>query len=366
MNSFFKGIIDQFFHEEHLEYDIAVLLVVVALLVGVLITVFIYNRKLKQVNQSLKEMSETLVMKNRILEETATNDKMTGIKNRTYFDQRLLEEMAAMDRYGGELTLLFFDLDLFKNVNDSCGHDVGDAVLVRLSEAIQKLMRKSDLFARWGGEEFVVLLSGTALEGAEKVAEKIRITAEALEHPGVGTVTVSIGVSQRHKGENQESWFKRTDSALYRAKAEGRNRVSINHYLEGYIYMEFKWQSRYESGHAEIDNQHKMLFYIGNELMNATLNEYNKEVLIEKMDSLMEHVVNHFKYEEEVLRSIAYNEYEEHRKIHGQLVRKARELRAHLIKDRISPIDAFDFVVVEIILNHLTHEDVNYFQYTKA
>lgn len=366
MGELIKTIIDWFFHEEHLYYDIVILLVLVVVLMSAVIAGFAYNRKLKRTTLNLKRVSDELMAKNIILEEIATSDKMTGIRNRTYFDQRLYEEMATMDRYGGQLSLLFFDLDNFKRVNDTHGHNVGDEVLIKLSETIQKMMRKTDIFARWGGEEFVVLLPGTPMDGAEIFAEKIRKTAEELDHPDVGQVTISIGMSQRHLDEDRDSWFKRTDSALYRAKAEGRNRVCLSHYKDAYIHLDLKWQPRFVSGHAELDKQHKLLFEIGNELRNATLNDFEKEILIEQMDRLMDHVVYHFKYEEEVLNNLGYNGYEEHVKIHNHLLKKAQELRTHLIKDRISPVDAFEFVVSDIILKHLIHEDAKYFTLTKV
>ena len=112
--------------------------------------------------------------------------------------------------------MLFFDLDHFKIVNDTFGHDQGDEVLIKLSEIINKRMRKSDVFARWGGEEFVIMMPHTSLEQAVKAAEIIREAIESYVFDTVGIITISIGVAERERHESKEAWFRRVDKALYR------------------------------------------------------------------------------------------------------------------------------------------------------
>lgn len=184
--------------------------------------------ELKKSEEKFRALSEELQLKNRILRERSILDQLTGIKNRRYFDQRINEEKAEADRYGTPFSLLIFDLDKFKNVNDEFGHDTGDDVIVGTVEVVKSLIRDSDTFARWGGEEFTVLMKQTDIEGAGQAAEKIRKAVESIDHPKVGKVTISIGVSQYIPGEKVESTFKRADDALYRAKREGRNRVYTN------------------------------------------------------------------------------------------------------------------------------------------
>lgn len=354
------------FPEDHHYFDITMLLLLVLVLTIAIVLSKIQNRKLQKMNKNLSDLCQELEEKNKMLEEVATSDKLTGIKNRNYFDQRLYDEMAKMDRYGGDLTLIFFDLDHFKNVNDRYGHDIGDEVLVAIAKHVDGLMRKSDLFARWGGEEFVVLLQNTDVEGAKEAAEKIRKEVEAIKHPGVGQVTVSLGVAQRHLEEDREKWFKRADAALYKAKAEGRNRVCSGESFEDEAMLDIKWLPSYISGHSEIDKQHQMLLQIGSSIINATLKDKPIEVLIEQMDQLIEHVQYHFAYEEEVLFEIGYEGYSKHVIIHGNLIKKAEILRNKLAIGRIDPVEAFDYFVKDIIINHMIREDSKFFNRLKV
>lgn len=182
---------------------------------------------LRRREAELRSLTEELERQNLLLNEQATLDKLTGIPNRYYFDQRIQEELHASDGHGSPVSILLFDLDRFKYVNDTYGHDNGDRVLIRISERVQGLKRPGDVFARWGGEEFVVLMPQTDIGEAAGVAEAIRSVVADIAHPEVGTVTISVGVAERLRGEAPEGWFKRADRELYRAKNEGRNRVCV-------------------------------------------------------------------------------------------------------------------------------------------
>ena len=180
---------------------------------------------LRKTESELRALTATLANQNEILNHKITIDPLTGILNRYTFDQRLYEEIAAYNAKGVPVSLLLFDLDKFKDVNDTHGHDVGDHVLIRISACVERIRRSQDIFARWGGEEFVVLMPQTSLDDALRQAETIRAAVEKIDHSNVGAVTISIGAAQYHTGESVEDWFRRTDQALYRAKKEGRNRV---------------------------------------------------------------------------------------------------------------------------------------------
>jgi diguanylate cyclase (GGDEF)-like protein len=159
------------------------------------------------------------------LEHTATVDGLTGLLNRPALG--LLAEQAFKDmrREGRPLCLLMADLDDFKAVNDRFGHQAGDEVLVRSSSALKACLRESDLACRWGGEEFLVILRSCSASEALSLAERIR-AAIAEAPPGRPSVTASLGVAERAPSEELDSLVRRADAALYRAKAEGRNRVS--------------------------------------------------------------------------------------------------------------------------------------------
>ncbi len=156
-------------------------------------------------------------------------DALTGLANRRHFDEQLERVLAETDRFGGSCALVICDIDFFKKVNDTYGHDAGDAVLMQVAEALREAVRAVDVCARIGGEELAVILPQTALEGAVELADRLRqrVASLAVPHDGVTLrVTVSAGVSTYSAGEPGKSQlFKRADEKLYLAKNAGRNRV---------------------------------------------------------------------------------------------------------------------------------------------
>ena len=159
------------------------------------------------------------------LEELATKDDLTKIYNRRAIDSILSRELAVAKRYKEPLSIIFFDIDHFKKINDTYGHEVGDKVLVGLTNLIKKHIRKTDYFGRWGGEEFLIVAPHTNLIQAVELAEKLRTIIENNLIGGL-KITSSFGVVEMNINDNLESIIKRVDELLYRAKEEGRNRIS--------------------------------------------------------------------------------------------------------------------------------------------
>ncbi|HTR09666.1 MAG TPA: diguanylate cyclase [Paraburkholderia sp.] len=162
------------------------------------------------------------------LREYADRDGLTGIANRRYFEARLADEFLRWQRYGGDLSMLLFDLDHFKRINDEFGHMAGDTVLRSMAQRVSSVVRKQDVFGRFGGEEFALLLPCTPLDDALFVAEKIRrtIADEPIEVQGVIVpVTASVGAAAARTGApDYEGMINEADAALYTAKRQGRNR----------------------------------------------------------------------------------------------------------------------------------------------
>jgi len=157
------------------------------------------------------------------LEISATYDALTKTLNRQSF-LKLFPKKAAK----GEVhALILFDVDHFKSVNDEFGHAAGDRVLAQIAEAVKKILRREDVLARWGGEEFIVFLPRTDAEGAKVVAQKLRNAVRELQIPELRgrRITISLGVTTLRKGEQLKEAVKRADEALYRAKRLGRDRV---------------------------------------------------------------------------------------------------------------------------------------------
>ena len=158
----------------------------------------------------------------------ASTDPLTGANNRRYFMDRAVVEMERLQRYGGGLYLMMLDIDHFKYVNDSYGHNTGDIVLKEFVKCCHATLRKSDVFGRLGGEEFAALLVHGTLADAQQVAERLRKSIESLEvHAGGHVVkcTVSIGLTSVSGKTDVETVLKLADKCLYQAKDEGRNRV---------------------------------------------------------------------------------------------------------------------------------------------
>lgn len=162
------------------------------------------------------------------LRKMATTDMLTGANNRLKFMERAAEELERFKRYGSPVVFMMLDIDHFKKVNDTYGHQAGDEVLKALTRVCQEAVRANDTFGRYGGEEFAFCLAETTRERATEVAERIRekLAATPVETPD-GTIefTVSIGVTQVREGDSLESALDRADERLYKAKDDGRNRV---------------------------------------------------------------------------------------------------------------------------------------------
>ena len=160
-------------------------------------------------------------------QERASIDRLTQIYNRHKFDEIFTQEIEYTKRYNTPLSLAVLDVDKFKDFNDRYGHLIGDEVLIALTQTIQAEMRDTDTFARWGGEEFVILFKNTSVDNAQIAANKFKESIENSTHSIAGKVTASFGVTEFEDGDTTETFFKRCDTALYRAKKNGRNRVEI-------------------------------------------------------------------------------------------------------------------------------------------
>jgi diguanylate cyclase (GGDEF)-like protein/PAS domain S-box-containing protein len=160
------------------------------------------------------------------LDRLAITDHLTGIGNRAGLERALDWELNQADRYLRPLTVAMMDIDHFKAVNDRLGHEAGDHALTHVCSVTASVLRHADLFFRYGGEEFIVLLPETTLDGASHLAERIRAAVAAASLPEVGRLTVSIGVTQFHPGESRDELIARADVALYKAKSSGRNSVT--------------------------------------------------------------------------------------------------------------------------------------------
>jgi len=184
---------------------------------------FIYGLRLK-----LRDRNAKLKQAVATIEELVSLDSLTGIYNRRHLFQILNQEINRSGRSQNNFCLCIMDIDHFKQVNDTYGHQAGDVVLREMADNVSRSLRNIDCFGRYGGEEFLIVLPQTCLEGALIKAERVRQQVEALEFPKVAEnfhITVSIGVAEHKEGESVDDTLARADQYLYAAKAAGRNQV---------------------------------------------------------------------------------------------------------------------------------------------
>jgi diguanylate cyclase (GGDEF)-like protein len=183
-----------------------------------------HQLNLRRLTLELKAANEQLTL-------LAMTDPLTGAHNRRYFIDMLKNELPRARRYNRPACVIMFDIDRFKSINDSFGHDIGDQVIIEVVKISTDLLRKNDVFSRFGGEEFIILLPETTLELATTIAERLcaKIANTPIRIPQKNLVfTVSAGVTQVEAHDDTlEEIIRRADTALYQAKQQGRNRVVV-------------------------------------------------------------------------------------------------------------------------------------------
>jgi diguanylate cyclase (GGDEF)-like protein len=201
--------------------------IVTTLLVAIMSLIYMFGKERSAHDRVQMERQLQLQALAQNLRSQATTDALTGLNNRLKFDQSLAAEMASAARYRTPLSLALFDVDFFKEVNDTHGHNVGDKVLMRLAAVVAGKSRTTDMLARWGGEEFIVMLPGSNADMALQAAEKLRMVIALTAFDVPGTITCSFGVTEYADGDTPESFVARADRALYQAKLKGRDRVEL-------------------------------------------------------------------------------------------------------------------------------------------
>ena len=162
------------------------------------------------------------------IEGLSVTDTLTQLYNRLKLDKAIAYEIERSRRYHNPLSIVMFDIDDFKSVNDTYGHQVGDSVLVNIADIVHDIVREADIAGRWGGEEFMIICPDTDIDGAVRLAEKLRKAIAENRFTAVGNKTCSFGATMLRLEEDADSFINRADNALYQAKREGRNRVVVS------------------------------------------------------------------------------------------------------------------------------------------
>ncbi|MCL1887149.1 MAG: diguanylate cyclase [Betaproteobacteria bacterium] len=325
---------------------------------------------------ALEKTQETLLDLQKQVEDMrlqATTDPLTGIWNRVQAEIFGQQEMVRRMRNGNPVAIVFADLDHFKNVNDSWGHAVGDAVLVEFCRVVKSCLRACDVLARWGGEEFVIILPDTSLEEAQVAAERIRVTIEKHHFDHIKIQTASFGVAAYLSGETWHEWVERADAALYRAKNKGRNRVELDttnarddmpqESAYPSRFLRLAWRQDYECGHPVIDHQHKQLFAATNNLLSAFLAGKSEKSIKILIDGLIVDMMNHFRDEEEIFRAVGYPQSDAHANRHEDVVDKVRKMSDCYYNGELELGELFSFLAYEVIIMNMLADDKGFFSY---
>ena len=180
---------------------------------------------MKDYQKELTELNNMLESKYKEVESRASTDALTGLYNRHKFAELYLSSYTSMIQRDNKMSLILLDIDFFKKVNDTYGHNVGDKVLIGLSHVLLRTLRHIDIICRWGGEEFAILLPTADLTTGMNIAQKIKTSIENMDIDTVGKITASFGLSEVQAGDTMEDSVSRADKALYLAKKSGRNCV---------------------------------------------------------------------------------------------------------------------------------------------
>ena len=325
--------------------------------------------ELDEARQDAEEANRGLQQALLELEKAASTDRLTGAWNRRRFEESILPEIALAHRLRRPVALIMLDLDHFKRVNDTHGHGVGDMVLVDTTKVIRLHLRASDALIRWGGEEFLVMAPGTREDGALALAEKLRAAVATYAFPGVGQVTMSLGVSEYAVGEGLSDWIERTDQALYLAKHQGRNRVvaadpstqSQATAPPEHALLELTWEDGYACGNALIDSQHERLFRLAGSLLTSVTEEDPITEVSLRLETLLAHTAKHFHDEEALLLELDYPELETHQIVHAALLTKARRIQRDVLIGQMDFGQLLAFLTMDLVKGHILGEDRNFF-----
>jgi diguanylate cyclase (GGDEF)-like protein/hemerythrin-like metal-binding protein len=332
---------------------------------------------------SIEDISQRVAAQNQV-RELAFYDPLTRLPNRRLALERLTQQIAQAKRALHRMGLLFIDLDKFKPVNDTLGHEVGDWLLQNVAQRIQSCLRASDTAARMGGDEFVILLPEVASrEDAVAVAEKIHaaLVQEFVTPKGVVLqISASIGVAlYPDHGKTDKDLLRAGDEAMYLAKKKGEGNAVVvcetrapaptpadtGETLEPFVHL--RWKPTFACGNPTIDREHQTLFELVNKLLDCAAWRHEQEHQFDAAFSeLMTHTRTHFAHEETILLSRGWTNMDQHAQLHETLLARAQTLYTQA---RAAPSDntiargLIKFLVSDLVANHLLHDDKDYFAF---
>ena len=210
-------------YQKNMNYDLVWKVTVASIII--IAFIIYWNTKIIKTNTLLRQAQKDIEEKNKALNKLAITDKLTTLYNRRKLEELLQTELLRSERFNHPFALSIIDIDNFKAVNDTFGHQVGDQVLIQIAHLLKSSLRKTDFVGRYGGEEFIIICPETTLEDAQQLMENIRQKIEQHHFETIKNKTASFGVTRSHQKDTMDSIINRADKALYDAKNSGRNKV---------------------------------------------------------------------------------------------------------------------------------------------
>lgn len=326
-------------------------------------------QSLERLRQNSRALQQLLTS----LDHEARTDRLTGAWNRQRLDEALVNEMDRLRRYDHPLSLLLIGLDGFQQLNTDLGSPVGDRVLVEVATVLQASLRPTDALARWSDDQFAVLCANTTQSTAAVLAGQLRDRVAAAHFSDADRMTLSIGVAECGPDETRDHWIQRADGALFKARLNGRNRVeaaepppreTLGERL-GAGFVQLAWRTAYECGQPVIDAQHRGLFDDANRLLVAIVEQRPADEVTALIDTLVDHVVQHFQDEEALIAEAGFPDTQEHATIHRTLLDKAADVTNRYQTGTLSVGDLFQFLVYELVARHMLGADREFFPFLK-
>ena len=311
------------------------------------------------------------------IKHLAFYDALTDLPNRMLLNDRMQQALVTAKRENGRVALMFLDLDKFKPVNDTFGHEVGDKLLKEAARSILECSRESDTVARIGGDEFIVLLRSVVnAHDAFIVAEKIRAALSQpfnLDNHRI-TISSSIGIALfPDHGSDGVELSKNADIAMYQAKKTGRDTVEMfgadiqtDEFVEantvGKSIANPIWETTYASGESTIDKEHRHLFSLVNILLEKATTQHAEPIQFNyAFDDFLAFVVEHFAHEESILLNCGYSKLAEHAEQHHAILDSALKLRCQSGESGVSVRELIEFLVSTVVTDHMLKIDQDFF-----
>lgn len=323
-------------------------IVITLLLCGVVLAWFVAMQRQLGVETAISVKRREAEGRARELARQVDTDALTGALNRQGFNEAMAREVARARRHGQPLAVVMVDIDHFKRVNDEFGHAAGDQVLVRTANLLRSCVRESDLVARWGGEEFVVVAPMTGEAGGLRLAEKLRAIMASTHLGPRDAVTASFGVAELGPGETIDALLARADGALYRAKESGRNRVCgasdgtavppparVHEAAAPEDPLGLRERIYSDTGFGPIDVEHEALSRALAGLVDA-VNSGKVDAVATALDGILHGVERHFAHEESLMARHGYPQRQKHGAAHASFLADVRRAQGELLEKGIS------------------------------